>query len=64
MRSVPCSRGTHSLTVNTRPDDLDDDAIAAALRDGWRFDAIAVEYAAVGFGSHHWIAHDPAGDRR
>jgi spectinomycin phosphotransferase len=50
--------------VNSRPDDLDDQSIAAALRDGWGFDVAGVEYAAVGFGSHHWIARDPTGDRR
>jgi len=34
------------------------------LRAGWRFEAASVEYAAVGFGSHHWVAVDAAGSRR
>ena len=38
----------------TRPDDLSDDDIVAALVDGWGLAANEVEYAAVGFGSHHW----------
>ncbi|TMD08972.1 MAG: aminoglycoside phosphotransferase family protein [Chloroflexi bacterium] len=36
----------------------------AALRTGWRFESASIEYAAVGFGSHHWVAADPAGSRR
>ena len=42
----------------TRPDDLGDDDIAAAVRDGWGLRVQAVVYAALGFGSHHWHAHD------
>jgi hypothetical protein len=34
------------------------------LRAGWRFEAASIEYAAVGFGSHHWVAVDAAGSRR
>jgi len=34
------------------------------LRAGWRFEAASIEYAAVGFGSHHWVAVDVAGSRR
>jgi hypothetical protein len=34
------------------------------LRAGWRFEAKSIEYAAVGFGSHHWVAVDAAGSRR
>lgn len=38
----------------TRPDDLTDADIVTALSDGWGIPAFEVEYAAVGFGSHHW----------
>ncbi len=34
------------------------------MRAGWRFEAASIEYAAVGFGSHHWVAVDAAGSRR
>lgn len=46
--------------VFNRPSDLSDDAVAGALRDGWGIDVEAIEYAAVGFGSHHWrVASTP-----
>ena len=35
-----------------------------ALADGWGFDVEAVEYAAVGAGSYHWVATDAGGERR
>ena len=38
----------------TRPKDLTDDDIVRVVADGWSIDAEHVEYAAVGFGSHHW----------
>ena len=37
-------------------EDGDEAAIALALADGWGFDASALEYAAVGAGSYHWLA--------
>ncbi|MEM9654694.1 MAG: aminoglycoside phosphotransferase family protein [Actinomycetota bacterium] len=40
----------------TCPTDLSDHAVAEALRDGWGIGVEAIEYAAVGFGSHHWRA--------
>jgi len=45
--------------VFTRPD-LDDDAITEALRSKWNFGATHIEYAPVGFGSHHWHVSDGA----
>jgi len=50
--------------VFTPPDDLDPDDVRAAVRDGWGFDAVALEYQAVGFGSHHWLATAADGGRR
>ncbi len=38
----------------TRPDDLDDDTVAAAVAAGWGIAATEIEYVALGFGSHHW----------
>ena len=35
-----------------------------ALADGWGFDSDAIEYAAVGAGSYHWVAADAGGTRR
>ena len=45
----------------TRPPDLTDDAVAAAVRAGWGWAPASLAYRAVGFGSHHWQATDPAG---
>jgi spectinomycin phosphotransferase/16S rRNA (guanine(1405)-N(7))-methyltransferase len=38
----------------TRPDDLADDTVAAAVADGWGLRADAIDYLPIGFGSHHW----------
>ncbi len=48
----------------TRPDDLADETIVAALAEGWGFDAVRLEHQAVGFGSHHWKATAASGDAR
>lgn len=40
----------------TRPNDLSDPAVADALRTGWGMTVGNIEYAPVGFGSHHWKA--------
>lgn len=40
------------------PDGLTDEVVAVALRDGWSLAPESLEYAPVGFGSHHWIAGD------
>ena len=47
----------------TRPDDLPEAVLAGALRDGWGFTPASLEYQAVGFGSHHWLATDARGGR-
>jgi hypothetical protein len=53
---------SRSLTaVFTKPDDLPESALARALRDQWGFEPVSVDYQAVGFGSHHWLATDRAG---
>jgi len=49
--------------VFTRPDDLPEAVLAGALRDGWGFTPASLEYQAVGFGSHHWLATDARGGR-
>lgn len=38
----------------TAPADLADDEVREALARGWLLDAIRLEHAPVGFGSHHW----------
>ena len=38
----------------TRPADLTDADVRAALVRDWALDVVAVEHALVGFGSHHW----------
>ena len=42
----------------TQPEDLAEDLLRDALRDGWKFAATSLSYQAVGFGSHHWLAAD------
>ncbi len=42
----------------TRPGDLSDVMLASHLADTWGIAADAVEYVAVGFGSHHWSIID------
>ncbi len=38
----------------SRPDDISDDAILAAVRQWWGIDAKEAKHSPVGFGSHHW----------
>ena len=38
----------------TRPDDLSDTDVVRAIADGWGLRATEMEWAPVGFGSHHW----------
>jgi spectinomycin phosphotransferase/16S rRNA (guanine(1405)-N(7))-methyltransferase len=40
--------------VFTRPDDLSDSQVADALAQAWRLRVDKIDYAPVGFGSHHW----------
>ena len=54
---------TNLAPVYTKPHDLAESAIAAALEDLWGFRAASLEYQAVGFGSHHWLATDITGKR-
>jgi spectinomycin phosphotransferase len=48
--------------VKSRPVGIDDSDVVRAVADGWHITADA-EYAAVGFGSHHWFATDAEGQR-
>jgi len=43
---------------------IEERELRRVLADGWRIDAAAVEYAAVGGGSYHWLVRDREGDRR
>ena len=47
--------------MNTRPPEVSDDDIVGALASGWGVAPSSVEYAPVGFGSHHWRAADSRG---
>jgi len=49
--------------VFTRPADLPESVIADALQELWGFRTSTLAYQAVGFGSHHWLATDPADHR-
>jgi len=47
--------------VFTQPADFPEDLLSEALSEGWGFRPTSLRYQAVGFGSHHWLAVDPAG---
>lgn len=47
----------------TRPEALADGQLAAEMAGGWGFRAETCCYLPVGFGSHHWLATDAAGDQ-
>jgi hypothetical protein len=47
--------------VFTRPQDLSDDEVAAAVGAGWRLEVTGIQHAPVGYGSHHWRVDDGAG---
>jgi spectinomycin phosphotransferase/16S rRNA (guanine(1405)-N(7))-methyltransferase len=49
--------------VRSAPDDLTDDALAAALARHWVIAVASIEYRPVGFGSHHWEVVDADGVR-
>ena len=50
--------------MRSKPEGLADGAVAAALLDGWTFEAQTLRYAPVGAGSYHWEAVDASGTRR
>jgi spectinomycin phosphotransferase len=49
--------------VLTQPADIAEETLRSAVRHGWGFDAVTLRYLPVGFGSHHWLAADAAGNR-
>ena len=50
--------------VRSKPEGLDDETVAAAIRDGWALEVGTMRYAPVGAGSYHWHVTDTAGGRR
>jgi hypothetical protein len=46
------------------PEEFETSALTGLVADGWGFDVVAAEYAAVGGGSYHWVVSDRAGTRR
>lgn len=42
----------------TRPTDLEDWRVSQALLSAWSIAADSIDYAPVGFGSHHWLASE------
>jgi len=50
--------------VKALPEEFETSALIGSLADGWGFDVETIDYAAVGFGSYHWVAIDPQGKRR
>lgn len=49
--------------VKDLPEDVETDALIGSLADGWGFDVESIDYAAIGFGSYHWVATDARGTR-
>lgn len=48
----------------TAPRGLSEEMLVGALADGWNVTVADCVYQPVGFGSHHWLVTDPAGERR
>jgi spectinomycin phosphotransferase len=58
------ARGCSTLpVVKALPEDVESTALIDSLADGWGFDVETIDYAAVGFGSYHWVATDSRGTR-
>ncbi len=49
--------------MQSRPPDLPDAVVAAAVSDGWGLPSVTAEYQPIGYGSHHWSVVDAAGGR-
>jgi hypothetical protein len=49
--------------MQSRPRDLSDAVVAAAVSDGWKLPQTTARYQPVGYGSHHWLVEDTAGGR-
>ena len=49
--------------MQTQPRDLSVEALSTVLVAGWQIVAESIEYAPVGFGSHHWFVVDRSGQR-
>ena len=49
--------------MQSLPTDFDTDSLSAALTREWGLAVASLTHAPVGFGSHHWVATDPAGGR-
>jgi spectinomycin phosphotransferase len=49
--------------MNALPEEFEASALVGSLADGWSFDVAAAHYAAVGFGSYHWVVNDLEGRR-
>jgi len=49
--------------MQSRPPDLSDATLAAAISQGWGIGPTTVTYQPVGYGSHHWSAEDGRGGR-
>ena len=47
--------------MRARPEGIGEGDVSLALAEGWRIDAAAMRYAAVGGGSYHWAVRDGAG---
>ena len=47
--------------MRARPEGVGEGDVSLALAGGWRIDAAAMRYAAVGGGSYHWAVRDGAG---
>ncbi len=60
LRSALARSGIESL--KTPPLDLEADAVSGALSEFWNLDVVALTYAPLGYGSHHWIAETAAGE--
>lgn len=49
--------------MRTPPPDLTEDQLLSVLSEHWQLAVTSIDYAPVGFGSHHWQATTAAGER-
>lgn len=49
--------------MKTPPEDLEIETITAAMVSHRGLEQVVLGYAPIGFGSHHWIAEEPGGQK-
>src|SRR5215831_16987138 len=56
-------RGPADSRMRSLPEGLQEGEVIACLTDGWGLEVNSARYAAVGFGSYHWVVTEASGRR-